>query len=553
MKINLLHISFRTTALIVLYFSSTQYLLAQATSRKLNGGNEFDYGNCIIQTPDKGICIVGSTNSFGSGNYDVYVIRLDSNYAQQWSKTFDWGKNEYGSSVVYTKDNGIAITGYCTSSQFYDSLCDGFVLKLNANGKPLWCKSVGGSKAEDLNGIIETKKGELIAAGSTRSYGSGLNDIYITKLSADGALIWTKTLGTTNEDIAYSITETNKGFAVCGMSGNFLPFVANCDSNGNALWSRSIAANNSGSGVFNSIIKTNDNGFALTGYTSTSKSGYDVFTTKLTSKGAEQWSVRVGNSGDDKGNAIIQDKNGNYIINGYANYARRGFLQSLYLIKLNTTGSLIWNKTITEETDAIGTSVCRSRENAYIVTGSAWKTANGYLYKPDIYLAKFDTLGTICGISTADNDLRTVSPYISNLNCISSNGGALTDNIVNTSSGGDFTELCSGVATGKLMESPAKESSQVQQPVPANSFKIKLLQNPVNNGMLTLQYNTGVHKNMQFSLVNMQGKIVYAKKVLFSPQSGIVKIDINTCKKGYYLLNMSDGITQQSIKFMKAN
>jgi len=551
MKSNLLHISFRTTAIIVLYISSTQYLAAQATSRKLNGGNEFDYGNCIIQTPDKGICIVGSTNSFGSGNYDVYVIKLDSNYVQQWSKTFDWGKNEYGSCAVSTRDNGIVITGYCTTSPYYDLSADAFILKINAQGKVLWCKTIGGTECDNMNGIIENKKGELIVAGSTSSFGSGLNDIYLAKLTAKGALVWTHTAGTPDEDIAYSITETKNGFGICGFAGGFVPFVARYDTSGNPLWCKTISDNGS-SGVYNSIIQTNDNGFALTGYTRTSRDGYDVLTTKINSNGAGEWCITLGNSGDDKGYSLMQDKNGDYVINGYADYARNGYQQSLYLIKLSAAGILTWNKTITEAYDATGTSVCGSNENGYVVTGCAWKTTDGYLYKPDIYLAKFDALGTICGIANTQNDLKNIRPTIAAITLAVSTGGVLTDNIVTSNTGGDFVDLCSGKSSYQSVDKSAQPANQINQ-ANINAVKFKLLQNPVNNGTLTIQYNTTVQKNMQFSLVNMQGNVVYAKKIQLSPQSEVVSLDIHTNANGYYLLNMSDGITQQTIKFIKAN
>ncbi|MEP7319941.1 MAG: T9SS type A sorting domain-containing protein [Panacibacter sp.] len=542
----------RTTMIFFTCLVSSQCLYAQTTSRKMNGGDEFDYGNCVIQTPDHGICIVGSTNSYSSGSYDVYVIKLDSNYNLEWSKTYDWGKNEYGSCAVSTKDNGIAIAGYCTTAQYFNFAADAFVLKINAQGKALWCKTIGGTESDNLNGIIENKRGDLIAAGSTRSYGSGLNDIYLVKLTPRGNLVWTHTYGTANEDIAYSITETKNGFGICGMSGNFLPFVARYDTIGNALWSKTISGNGA-TGVYNSITQTDDNGLALTGYTGTTSNGYDVLTTKINSNGVGEWCITLGNAGDDKGYSIMQDAGGDYVINGYADYARSGYQQSLYLIKLSSTGTLTWNKTITEENDAMGTSLCGSNDNGYIVTGCAWKTTDGYYYKPDIYLAKFDAFGAICGIANAQNDLKTIRPDIAVITFAASTGGVVTDNIVTSNTAGDFNELCSGVSPNKSSGVSAQQSNQVQQ-AGANSFKIKLLQNPVNNGVLKLQYNISVQKNMQLSIVNMQGNMVYSKKIQLTPQSaGVVSIDVHAYAAGYYLINMSDGITQQSIKFIKAN
>lgn len=73
------------------------------------GGNSWDKASSIIDTKD-GYLIVGSTSSYGKGNYDFYVIKTDKEGNKQWQKTYGDFYNEYGKSAVLTK-GGYIIKG----------------------------------------------------------------------------------------------------------------------------------------------------------------------------------------------------------------------------------------------------------------------------------------------------------------------------------------------------------------------------------------------------------------------------------------------------------
>ena len=544
----------KTAFLFVSLLINGQYLSAQPTFRKVNGGSEFDYGNCVLETADKGLCIVGSTSSFGSGNDDLYVIKLDSNSNTEWSKTFDWGRKEYGLSAVITRDHGVAITGYCNKNNFSDSGWDAFVLKLDAKGNVLWNKTIGGTAQDDGRNIIENKLGELLIAGCTRSFGIGLYDVYINKLTPQGDLIWAKTYGTVTDDIAYAITATNNGFAFAGTSNGLKPFVTKCDSSGAVLWSKTIESSTlaSGSlGAFNSIVQTSDNGFALTGYTRTATRGYDIINVKLSFSGKITWYTLFGNTGDDKGNSIIQDLKGNYIITGYADYARNNYPQSLNIIKISSKGVLLWDKTITEQLDAVGNSVIHWKNNGYVVTGIAWQNAGGNMYKPDLYLAEFDTLGTICGNAGTYTIMRKVIPHIQDLNFDTLSGGTAASNIVTSYTGGTFSDQC--IATFATTITEVDASKGIKPIIKTKAIHLTIVPNPVTNGILALQINNTYQTALQFSVADMKGNILFTQKMQVPSNPIYTTINISKLPQGVYVLKVNDGFTQQSIKFIKAN
>lgn len=104
------------------------------------GGNSYDKANSILEIKD-GYLIVGSTSSYGEGNYDMYVIKTDKKGHKVWQNTYGGFYNEYGYSAELTKkgylikgtvqncENNTDINRKCTSNIWFVSI--------DKNGKEL--------------------------------------------------------------------------------------------------------------------------------------------------------------------------------------------------------------------------------------------------------------------------------------------------------------------------------------------------------------------------------------------------------------------------------
>ena len=103
---------------------------------KAIGGANHDDGRFLIQTSDGGYAIAGYTQSFGAGSGDVYVVKLDANGNLQWTKTIGGPEGEAGFSLIQTSDGGYANAGYTQS--FGAGQLDVYVVKLDANGNLQW-------------------------------------------------------------------------------------------------------------------------------------------------------------------------------------------------------------------------------------------------------------------------------------------------------------------------------------------------------------------------------------------------------------------------------
>jgi hypothetical protein len=78
---------------------------------KTYGGSDLDVGISVQQTIDGGYIITGDTESYGAGYSDIYLIKTDASGDTLWTKTYGGTEHDGGSSVQQTTDGGYIVTG----------------------------------------------------------------------------------------------------------------------------------------------------------------------------------------------------------------------------------------------------------------------------------------------------------------------------------------------------------------------------------------------------------------------------------------------------------
>lgn len=72
--------------------------------KRIIGGTSYDKAGQVVRTKDGSYVVVGSTSSFGKGNYDVLVAKVSSNGEILWQKTYGEFLNDYGLRISLTED-----------------------------------------------------------------------------------------------------------------------------------------------------------------------------------------------------------------------------------------------------------------------------------------------------------------------------------------------------------------------------------------------------------------------------------------------------------------
>jgi hypothetical protein len=242
---------------------------------------------------------------------------------------------------------------------------------------------------------------------SKQKYSAGKSRIYPKSSSVS---VWEKVIGGNFlSGGARSIIQSSDGGYV--VAGEILSFgtiyadiyVVKLDSSGNIEWAKTIGG--SGDDYAYSIIQSSDGGYVIAGYTSSFGAGYgDIYVVKLDSSGNVIWTKTIGGSGEDVANSIIQSSDGGYVVAGFTNsfsFRTTGWVDiwgDMYVVKLDSGGNVEWAKTIGGIFGDRAQSIIQSSDGGYVVAGCTVSFGAGQ----DIYVVKLDSWGNVEWTKTID-------------------------------------------------------------------------------------------------------------------------------------------------------
>ncbi|MFZ7138672.1 MAG: hypothetical protein ACOWW1_09690 [archaeon] len=250
-------------------------------------GSENYLAYSLVETSDGGLIIAGTSFSSDVGNYDLWIIKTDATGEQQWNKTFGGNGFEEASSVIETSDENFVITGYTTS--FGSGNYDGWLIKTDSDGNMQWNQTYGGANWDELCSVVQTIDRGYAMCGMTASYNGTSNDFWLVKTDADGNMVWNQTYDAGYYEKAHAIVETSDGGL--GIAGyiSYSTFkndfwLIKTDSTGNIQWNQTYGTEKDWDIAY-SLIQTADGGYALVGETLSTDDKVDWWLIKTDGQG----------------------------------------------------------------------------------------------------------------------------------------------------------------------------------------------------------------------------------------------------------------------------
>jgi hypothetical protein len=306
------------------------------------GGEGEDNGWELLETEGGGFIVVGFTNSYGAGGMDIYLFETNSMGELLWERTIGGPQDEYGWSMAPTTDGGYVIGGQTESFGAGDK--DGYLVRVNAQGEEIWNQTYGGPGEDRLFSVDQSADSGFVLTGTTRSFAAGERDLYLIKTDSFGEMTWMQVLGEEHDDVGHSVRQTaDEGYIVVGYTrsfeaANYDTWLIKLDAAGDVDWEQFFGGTGDDRAIYGE--QTADGGFIMTGYTKSYDAiGWDVFLVRADQSGEVLWYQTFGGRSEDTGYTVRQASDKGFILTGetYSFGAGGG---DMYIIKVNQDGEI---------------------------------------------------------------------------------------------------------------------------------------------------------------------------------------------------------------------
>ena len=405
----------------------------------------------------------------------IFSLNVQAQYKFGWAVSMGDTNGDFGRSITTDSSGNVYVTGWFEGTVDFDPGAettdltsaggeDIFVLKLDASGKFLWAKAIGGISNDVGASITTDASGNVYVMGlfeeivdfdpggeTTDLESAGGTDIFVLKLDASGNFLWAKSIGGTSFDYGYSITtDASENVYVTGSFGDTVDFdpgagemnlasagshdifVLKLDATGNFLWAKSmggtfddrgcsITTDASGNvyvtGWFRETVEFDPGGTANL----TSAGYFDIFVLKLDDSGNFLWAKTMGGTSNDSGYSITTDASENVYVTGSflgtvafdpggtANLTSVG-VADIFVLKLDDSGNFLWAKAMGGTSNDVGYSITTDASGNVYVTGMFGDTVD---FDPgagemnltsagsgDIFVLKLDASGNFLWVKT---------------------------------------------------------------------------------------------------------------------------------------------------------
>lgn len=355
------------------------------------GGSDWDLSNAIRQTSDGGYVVIGYTYSDDfdvtgmNGFRDSWVVKINSTGVLQWQKALGGSGADSAEDVIENTD-GYLVLGFDGGSNDGDLQGTGckndfWIIQLSFSGEIMWQKCYGGTDIEKAKKIIPAGINYLIVGSASSSDGDvtvnyGYDDMWVIQIDPLGNLIWQKSLGGSDTDIA-----TDAYFASVGPTEQIVIIGTTYSSDGD------ISSNHGG----------------LDYWMVTLDPSLNIINEKT-----------FGGSLDEEAYSVLPTKDGHFIISGSTQSSDGDVTDFIggadaWLVQVDYSTNLIWSKCVGgSKGDVTYASIASANDDGFLFAG--WTTSNefsGYQGNGDMWIVKLGESSSAIGtIPVGTNGLK---------------------------------------------------------------------------------------------------------------------------------------------------
>jgi hypothetical protein len=303
--------------------------------RRFYGTSDWEIGTGIIETNDGGFAICGGWNGIGTDS--ATLIKTDANGNVQWQNVFmPQAGRSMSQDLVELSDGSIVVTGFSGPN----ATLDGFVCKFSSTGNLQWQKIYGGASLDEMISIAEVNGTGFVMTGRTDSYGAGQSDYWIVRIDGSGDTLWTRAIGTAQDEESFDVVTTQDGgFAVYG-NQNYNTgdgILMKLDGAGGLLWTRYFDGGSGGWDLGRSLTETFDGGFALAGRSESPNNYNHMWLVRTDASGMFMWQRTYPRDLFSNGEDICRTADGGFLITGYTGN-QSGDPGNAYMVKTESAG-----------------------------------------------------------------------------------------------------------------------------------------------------------------------------------------------------------------------
>jgi hypothetical protein len=304
----------------------------------------------------------GTITLTNAGGSDMFIVKYDGSGNVLWAKSAGGTSVDVANSVCTDASGNVLITGYFQSPTITFGTTtltnagsggpsDIFIVKYDGSGNVLWAKSAGGTGTESGQGVSTDASGNVYVTGdfinpsftfgTTTLTSAGSNDLFLVKYDSSGNVVWAKSAGGTNGDMAYDVSVDANGNVFVTGSFAFTPitfgtttltnagsgdmFIVKYDGSGNVLWAKS-AGGTSPDIAYGVSTDAGGNVYVTGRFVSptinfgtntlTNAGSGDMFIVKYDGSGNVLWTKSEGGTASESGSGVSIDPGGNIYVAG---------------------------------------------------------------------------------------------------------------------------------------------------------------------------------------------------------------------------------------------